>query len=346
MTTLKVLHVMNSLQPSGMERMFVSAQPYWSDEGVVVRVLGQGAENPYAYELQRAGVDVVTVPRIGTARGAIQFARELRAWKPHVVHIHSERSYWVASLISALLGYRSQIRTIHSTFRPRRMKNVYRRLVARSTDHRMHAIVACSQDTAQNELRFGRDCEVVLNWVDDRFFDVQPGSEAPATARSRLLIVGNCSSIKRHWLVLEAALALEVEVIHFGDESGASARESELLDALDARGLLVGRGVDDPASAMLTAPTFVLPSTHEGMSVSLAEAIAADLPAIVADVPGIQWSRNFGGIRYVPEGADWSESIRDLTRETVGRVPGSRESLRARRGVDEYARLYRSAAAT
>ena len=67
---MKVVHLLASLRPSGMERMLVSAAPGTSPQaGVESVVVGQGLDHPFAGELRDAGYSVRTIPRVKSAEG-------------------------------------------------------------------------------------------------------------------------------------------------------------------------------------------------------------------------------------------------------------------------------------
>ena len=90
---MRVIHFLASLRPSGMERMLVSAAPYFAIAGIDSVIVGQGEDHPYADELNAAGYRVRTVPGINWIRGYRAWARLLREEEPDVVHIHPrERS--------------------------------------------------------------------------------------------------------------------------------------------------------------------------------------------------------------------------------------------------------------
>ncbi|MEW4454678.1 glycosyltransferase family 4 protein [Bremerella sp. JC817] len=71
---------------------------------------------------------------------------------------------------------------------------------------------------------------------------------------------------------------------------GEGPQESELAAMIGAMGLqsriILPGAFDTVEDVLAAADAFVLPSLHEGMSIALLEAMAANLPCVVSDIPG------------------------------------------------------------
>ena len=344
MAPLRVLHILGELRPSGMERMLVSGAASFADLDVIGHVLGVGTHHPYESELRAAGYSVSTTGEAMWGAGGQDFLqRVFSEVRPDVVHLHTEGNY-LRNVLAIKRADRKMpiIRTVHNVFAARGAWFVRRFIQAAAADRLVAAVVVPSHDVAMNEKRFGRAVRIIYNWVDGHFFQLAAAraSEGPPGSRAPVVIVGNCSWIKNHNLVLEAALLGRLRVAHVGSEEHAEPSERRLLEELEHAGLLMCRGPGDPSAALLAGSVFAMPSLNEGMPVALAEALVVGLPAVVADAPGLRWSASQPGVmtlsRAQPEA--WAEALRTASREDENLTV----DFHSRRGTAEYAEIYRA----
>lgn len=344
---IKVLHLLGPLRPSGMERMLVTAAEHFQAENVQNIIVGQGANHPFAHELERAGYEVHAIEAAGSSlMNALAFRRLVRDLKVDVIHIHTEGNYLRTVLAArAALGIRGTLfRTVHSVFDASGFWRMRRFLQALVADRLVTSLIVPSPDVAANERSMLRQTQVIFNWVDDRFHSIKAVRQSnrrnvgdPPIA----LLVGNCSTIKHHELALEALSASGHRLIHLGDERDASQHERNLLDTLERSGQLVERGVLLPYHALIRADYFMMPSRHEGMSVALAEAIVAGVPALVNDVQGLQWASQIEGVSMVSDDSlAWSNAVNKWNRD-LNTLDQPAPDLSAARGAREYAEAYR-----
>lgn len=345
---VRVLHLLATLRPSGMERMLVSAAEPFRQLGVRGLVVGQGAGHSYETELRRAGYSVRIIPSVRTLHGMLALQRLIRHARPDVIHVHTEGFFLPTVVLCAMaLRSRSIVHTVHNVFDGPTGWRVRRRIQTGVGDRLLAAVVVPSTDVGVNERRSGRRTVLIWNWVDRRFFrlSTQRGAGGRTPGSTRFLLVGNCNEAKNHRLALEAIAGLDASVLHLGDESSAEAEERRMLDELEAAGRLPRRGPQPPDDAMIEADAFLMPSRNEGMGVALAEAMTAGLPSFVADAPGLRWAAGEPGVRMVDLRPDaWR---RELSRFDPERGPGeaaSRIDFSPERGASEYAALYRKAA--
>lgn len=112
---MKVLHIMNSLMPSGAETMLVSSVSCWTD--CELHILATQKEiGIYANTMKQAGLFIHHIwdPSFRTKhRKIISFIK-----KEHfdVVHIHPQSQSFFYALDAKLAGVHSIIRTVHSMF--------------------------------------------------------------------------------------------------------------------------------------------------------------------------------------------------------------------------------------
>jgi glycosyltransferase involved in cell wall biosynthesis len=347
---VRVLHILGPLRPSGMERMLASSSDYFRGENITNIILGQGDEHPFADELRACGYDVREMSSVADSLGNAWALRKLvRELEVDVIHIHTEGNYLRTTFACKVaLGSRGGlIRTVHSVFEAKGTWRIKRLLQALAADRMLSSLVVPSPDVDINERKLGRRARVIYNWVDDRFFAMRAAHDFRARVKGEsplALIVGNCSDIKHHELALRALVSSTHSVIHLGDELGASSEELALLKELEIDGRLVDRGVHPPDEALGRADYFMIPSRHEGMSVALAEALVAGLPALVNDVPGLRWARCMNGVSVLPEiESAWASGLPGWRSETINAGPLAID-FSAMRGAREYAELYRAAA--
>lgn len=337
---VRVLHVLGGLNPSGMERMLVSAAPKLTNHGLDFAVLGQGAKHPYAMTMQNAGLPLFFTPHPVSSRpGRKVLGNVLADYRPDIVHLHTEADYARTVLAIRRSGAPKIVRSIHNIFTARGSWLASRWIQAQLADPFVSAFIGVSEDVTRNEQKIGRRATTILNWVDDKFL----GNQVPLTPPRAALIVGNCSAIKNHEVALEAAESLGLPVAHLGDETTASTREHEILEHMTRRGLLLSRGVSDPLPIMREhQPVFLMPSLHEGMGVALAEALAFGLYAVVADVPGLSWASAFPKrVEFVNHDVtEWKRAISGLQQRVTTTAPAAAISLSADRALREYSELY------
>lgn len=343
MARLRVLHILGELRPSGMERMLVSSSDSFSGLGVTSHVIGVGLDHPFEPELRHAGYSVSTTGEpLHSSAGRRFLKRVVSTFRPDVVHLHTEGSYLV-NVLAIKRADRSLpiVRTVHNVFAAQGTWFLRRFVQAALTDRFVAAVVVPSPDVAINEQRFRRRVQVIYNWVDGRFFELAGlrVDELPRGSRAPVVVVGNCSWIKNHDLVLKAALLGRLPVAHVGSELHAEASEKHLLEELDRAGLLVSRGSGDPTDVLIAGKVFAMSSLNEGMPVALAEALVVGLPAVVADAPGLRWSGSEPGVTVVAERepAAWADALLAATRGSEA----LRTDFTPLRGAAEYTAVYR-----
>lgn len=356
----RVLHILSGLYPSGMERMLVSAAPYWKEAGWQADIIGQGKDHPFAENLTSAGYRVDYVRWLRTAAGLGDLARLLRASRPDVIHLHTEEAHGPVSLVArATLPNVGLVRTVHGMFRFRGVTVPRRRLQHTMARLARTRHVAPSQDVADNEREnWGLTCQVIENWVADEFSQDSQVDRGPTAVEEplRVAMVGNCSEVKNHPVVLRAALGLPgVVIVHVGGTSGQTEGERVLVRQLEGQSRLEMLGPRTDVTPILeNAQVFAMPSRREGMGVALAEALCRGLPCLISDAPGLRWAAHEPGVLVARDTSDWVAILRRLSDDEAFRsatacaaqagTASQRERFSARRGVGEYATVYTSTA--
>jgi glycosyltransferase involved in cell wall biosynthesis len=223
-------------------------------------------------------------------------ARAIRATAPDVVHLHSGAWYKPARA-ARLAGVPRVIFTEHGREHDDpRLRQWLDRRAARHTD----VVVAVSARLAGYLVNTvgieAARVTTIHNGVDTALFSPGP---APEALRRRLDIpdgaavigsVGRLELVKAHERLLDAAAQLRhrasrpIVVVICGDGSRRDAlfqhaRQLGVADLVRLPGWL-----NDPVQAYRLFDLFVLPSRSEGQSVSLMEAMACGVPAVVTDV--------------------------------------------------------------
>jgi glycosyltransferase involved in cell wall biosynthesis len=356
-----VVHVLNSLQPSGAEVMLRTAQPVWAGLGIATHVVSTGTTiGPYADALREAGCEVSHVPVPGR-RGVADLVAFLRRGRFTTVHVHTERAGFAYCLAARASGARRVVRTFHNVFgfegALRRERTVQRALT------RSLGVVGVSVGASvrQNEReRFRNPTRQIDNWADvDRFQPVADDERERARdqlapgAAPVVLSVGNCATAKNHEQLLEALAAASLPpswlYLHAGSEATDDERRlAERLGIADHVRFL-GR-VADPVPLMQATDVFAMPSLYEGMSIAALEAIACGGLPLLTDVPGLRDLRPVAphAVWAAPETASLATALGAAAERSVRVTAADRAAAHARVvstyspevGATAYASLY------
>jgi glycosyltransferase involved in cell wall biosynthesis len=367
MTELRVLHVLNELKPSGMEMMLRVAARNWADVGIRPSIVSKGlCSGSYATTLRASGYPVHHLPFDAPLSFAGTWIRFLKTYPVDVLHVHTEHANFWISLLAKLAGVPAVVRTVHNVFtfegRVRLARTLQRHIL--SALGVPHVSVSPSVQAAERSA-FGNPSQVILNWVDDRHF-VPPTGDQRRRARTdfglspsdfALVTVGNCAPFKNHTALLEAVALLPADApaiyLHVGLED-AAASERARADALGIRDRVRFLGaLDDVRPLLYAADVFVMPSLQEGYGLSAVEAMAAGVPVLLTDVPGLCDAGSVSShVRWAaPTPASLADGLRamqalsDTERRALGRALHDDVAgvLSAGRGVDAYAKVYREA---
>ena len=303
----RVLHVLNSLERSGMEKMLLSSYDEWLRLGWKCDILATAGEiGPLAGPLTDAGYGVFHLPlrkRLGFLpdwKFVRDFYRLCRSGYD-IVHIHPERAAPLYAAVAKLAGVKVLALTKHNVFSftgPLRLRKVGERFMIRSLGGR-YGMISEGVQSAER-IRFKNRGVRIWNWLDDQHFR-PPTSEERRAARESLALVdedfavvsvGNCNAAKNHVVVLEAIAMLggddiPLRYLHAGKEA-AGTPERELADQLGiAERVRFLGSLEDPLSLFWAADAFVMPSLYEGLGIAALEAIASGVPAILSHVEGL-----------------------------------------------------------
>ena len=349
---MKVAHVIGSLGPGGAEKLVVDLLPILRQTGTEVElwVLTQAEQLPDAqvehikYEtsaieaLANAGVPVRLLgkrPQRDRIRILFKLNECINIARPDIVHAHLEDVAFHTTL--ALFWRRVQlVQTVHNT-------HIDRPALLQSLHSLAGSHLICISQSSVNAVH-------ALRYPKTKITKIVNATAAPVRKRDRLqlhrpvmtiITVGRLTEQKNHKLLIAAFAKLVVEIRRAGGVvpclkivgEGPLRRELvDLVTRLNLDNLVQFLGIRQDVHDLLDASdAFVLPSSWEGMSIALLEAIAAGLPIIATDVGGNRESLENGraGILVPPDDVEALVSaMRAVAENTPLRMRLGEEALR------------------
>lgn len=284
---LQVVHVAPGFGIGGLERMLVDFARRVDGRRFEQSFVAIGADGPIGAELAAMSRSVTALAKAGGFEPALvlRLARLLRERGADVVHTHNAAGLFYGAPAARLAGVKRIIHTRHGVepISGRAMQAL------RAMSFLADRIVCVSADNADLARREGFPPEklaTLLNGVDlDRF-----PCRGPAPGR-RALLVARLSPEKDIATLLRAAALLRdrgrpvaLDIVGGGACLGELVALRDELRLAPVVSFLGPR--DDVRDALAKASLFVLPSTTEGVSLTLLEAMASGLPAVATAVGG------------------------------------------------------------
>ncbi len=331
---MRILHAVVSDQLAGVERYVAGLSRAQAAAGHDVTVVGGPAP---------AGADAVTAggPEHRPAETVPSLAREIRAARVDVVHVHMTAAEVAATLALGARARRSRPAVVSTRhFARRRGHGPAGRLVAAVARHTVDAQIAISDYVAG---ALDGASTVVRTGVADR-----PDCPPAAAREHTVLVAQRLQPEKRGDLAVEAFARAGLAAAGWRLVVAGDGAERERLERLARRhGLdescqFLGAREDVP-DLMRTAGVLLAPCPVEGLGLSVLEAMASGLPVVAAAAGGhLELLRGLDPAHLVPAGdcEAMAGSLRALAAD-----PARREAAAARAAARQRSRFTVSAQA-
>lgn len=285
---INVLHVVLGLEVGGLEKFVLGLLDTYTRD-----------INPYVACLESkgalgGGLDPARVFEIGKGPGfsfsAVRKLKRLVAeLEIDIVHTHNPAPHLHGAL-AAFLGGARVVHTKHGRNYPRDYKKIWCNRVASFFSDAIVAVSDNARDVCLHVERIApAKVSVILNGVDTGLF--APGTRRDPALVPKIGIVARLSPEKDHATLLAACAILAGRQLPFTLEViGDGPLRGELQERAAALGL-GGRvnfcGMqEDVAGLLRELDLFVLSSVTEGISLTLLEAMATELPVVATEVGG------------------------------------------------------------
>jgi glycosyltransferase involved in cell wall biosynthesis len=262
--------------------------------------------------------------------------RLVRLPRPRLYHLHLAQAYVPEMAgLAARITRRPLVIHFHLDVEPSTVLgpifSVYKRAVMARVLRSAERVIALNEAqvlTLTGRYGVRRDrIRVIPNGVPITVDEGSPAPEHDEAGPLRLLFVGRLSPQKNLSRLL-AAMSLVSEPVELdivGDGTERRSVEDEVARRQLTNVRLLGARHDEALmDCYRRAQALVLTSDHEGMPLVLLEAMAAGLPVVATDVPGVGETLERAGLLVSPDPAAVAEAIDRLARDPELRAKLSR----------------------
>jgi glycosyltransferase involved in cell wall biosynthesis len=286
-----IVHIIDSLPRGGAETLLIDLLPIISKDYRIILVtlspLNEFGNDVFGYCEKHYCLNhkgPTSLPQ-----SIIKLRRIIRKHRPALV-----RSQLVLSTVLARLSTPRHIPlvfSIHNTLSSLIPKTIPGKIISwieRNVRRKNVLLIGVTQaiiNDYRKHFGYKGESTVLYNYVRDDFFTL-PASQSPVPDELRLLAVGNLRLQKNYPFILDAFLYLKDVPVRL-DIYGDGVLRPELEKTIEEEGLQVtlkGK-VANVAAVMPSYDAFLMLSSFEGFGIAVAEAMAANMPVILSDIP-------------------------------------------------------------
>lgn len=338
---VRVLHVVESLETGGMERMVSALARALDPARFAVRVLCLKRVGGVVAELQAGHIPV---HQFRGGRGIIRYmaffplARQMRPWAPDVVHTHNSASLFFGVPAARMVGAKRLVHTEHGRVFPDAKRYM---LAERLLSTLIHRYVCVSDQTRSDVATYekispdrlcvipnGVAASTVLTRSEKDGMRQALGipRDAPIIGTiGRLVWEKDYHSLLRAFRAVRSACEEGVHLVIVGDGPERSALEAAATE-LEIRNAVHFVGLrSDVGRWHLLFDIFAMTSVSEGLPLALLEAMAAGRPIVATRVGGIPTALAHGSAGILLEPRDTTAMIEALS--SLVQSPTERERL-------------------
>lgn len=345
---MKVLHIINSLEIGGAQRLLSDLIPLQIRQGLDVNVLVGGEEgNEFSRKIQSAGSHIhkIDSPQYISLNSIKEIRRIIKNYD--VVHVHLFPSLYLVALAS--LGLKTKlVYTEHSTSNRRREK-AYLRPIEQFIYRQYNKIVSISQQTQ----------EALQKWLktdDNRFLVINNGVDVekfssikrPVTKNS-LIMISRFVDAKDQATVIKAMKYLDsdVTVTLVGDGENLE-RCIELAKSIGVGDRVVFLGNRSDIAELISSSDIGIQSSNwEGFGLTAVELMAAGKPVIASNVDGLKQVVEGAGLIFEKGNPEQlADKIKvllhnpDIYAETAVKCFNRAKQFDIRHMADQYLQVY------
>ena len=298
---MKVLLVITKGETGGAQtHVLALCQAMGSQVQFVAAIGGSEASTTLGDGLAALGVPVVQVPQLGNSLSPLKVLAAVRAMlkvlrqvEPDVIHAHSAMA-GVVTRIAGRIANLPVIYTVHGFgFKPEVPR--LRRWAAWVTEYALAPFTSHMVCVSEHERKLAAKLPIPAQRVSV-ILNAVLGSEAYGQAGkgpTRIVMVARMASPKRPDLLLQALALLrerlghEVSATLIGEGPDLPAHQA-LCEQLGLHEVSFTGNVNDVPQRLAQHAIFVLMSDHEGLPISVIEAMQAGLAIVASDLPGLR----------------------------------------------------------
>lgn len=294
---MKILHVITDLNTGGAEKLLVDLLPRLDEKALQVELcLFNGVTTPFLESLTNMGIKI---HKLGTKsdyynpKHILQLIKLARRFD--VVHTHNTTPQLFGA-IASIFCKKLWVTTEHTTTSHRRVW--WYRPIERWM-YRRYTRIICISDAAANAVRSISGTQlsnigIISNGVDIlKYKCAQPIDRTqigrPIHNKKIILMVGRYSYQKDQATIIKALKSLPNEIelwlVGYGETENTLRTLAHDLKVVD-RVMFLGMRTDVPE--LLKTADIVIQSSHiEGFGLAAVEAMAAGIPVLASDIPGL-----------------------------------------------------------
>lgn len=302
MSRYRILHIIDSVERGGAETLLVNTieginQTYPDCNQYLVTLYKGGSLLPKVASL-------VEYYNLGLTRYnfllvLLKLRKHLKTLKIDVVHSHLLHATLISRL--ALPKGTKLVSTYHSVFYDPELVDYARieLILDKLTYHPDYFSVYVSEAVQRNisaAVGIKNNSQVLVNFASPAFTPLYRFNPDP---QLRIVMVGNLNPVKNHRIAIQALAHLK-NIPIFLDIFGEGILRPELEKLINETGAkVVLRGSQAMSSELLAQyDLFLMTSHHEGMPISLLEAMQTGMPSLLNDLPMLRETAGNGASFY------------------------------------------------